>query len=128
MEDTFCVAYQKKSDKKIQDDVCHEGLDRIDNVSSEGTGPERGNCFKQVKQDLEYVFAGIYDGHGGNQAAEYTRDNLLVSIIFKLIWTSILKAVSAWIVENCYRADMAGITLPFLTDQHYKPERFLVIR
>ncbi|GIX78372.1 protein phosphatase 1D [Caerostris darwini] len=39
------------------------------------------------KKDLEYAFFGIFDGHGGKEAAQYAKNNLLDNIItLKQFW------------------------------------------
>ncbi|GFY54605.1 protein phosphatase 1D [Trichonephila inaurata madagascariensis] len=39
------------------------------------------------KKDLEYAFFGIFDGHGGREAAQYAKNNLLDNIVnLKQFW------------------------------------------
>lgn len=39
------------------------------------------------KKDLEYAFFGIFDGHGGKEAAQYAKNNLLDNIVcLKHFW------------------------------------------
>lgn len=74
MEDTFSIAYnyepipcRQKLDKQSedQDDV------KIDTIS----------C-------LKYIYVGIFDGHGGKEAAQFTRQHLLDNITGnKLFWS-----------------------------------------
>lgn len=50
------------------------------------------------KKDLEYAFFGIFDGHGGKEAALYAKNNLLDNIVnFKNFWQDddelVLKAI-----------------------------------
>uniref|UniRef100_A0A914EDW2 PPM-type phosphatase domain-containing protein n=1 Tax=Acrobeloides nanus TaxID=290746 RepID=A0A914EDW2_9BILA len=37
-------------------------------------------CARKEDGSLDYIFAAVYDGHGGAQASEYTRENLLENI------------------------------------------------
>lgn len=40
-------------------------------------------------KDLEYAFFGIFDGHGGPQAATFAKENLLDSIVSqKQFWSN----------------------------------------
>lgn len=40
------------------------------------------------KKDLEYAFFGIYDGHGGSEAAAFAKEHLLNLIVGqKLFWS-----------------------------------------
>lgn len=39
-------------------------------------------------KDLEYAFVGIYDGHGGSEAAAFAKEHLMMEIINqKLFWS-----------------------------------------
>lgn len=42
----------------------------------------------ETEKDLEYAFIGIYDGHGGSEAAKFARQNLINMIVSqRLFWS-----------------------------------------
>ena len=74
MEDTFSIAYTSEPIPCGQStpDVPEDKNDiKIDTIS----------C-------LKYVYVGIFDGHGGKEAAQFTRQHLLDNITSnKLFWS-----------------------------------------
>ena len=50
------------------------------------------------EKDLEYAFFGIFDGHGGREAAQFAKDNLMDFVVSqKNFWSDedelVLKAI-----------------------------------
>lgn len=45
---------------------------------------------RNLEGNLEYVFAGVYDGHGGPQASEYVRCHLHANITVSIFWVMIV--------------------------------------
>lgn len=79
MEDTYCVAFDSETE-----------------TTSTGNG-------KDVKR--RYLFSGIFDGHGGKEAALYARDHLLHNIVsHNEFWSeddeTILRAISMGFVDT----------------------------
>lgn len=59
------------------------------------------------EKDLEYAFFGIFDGHGGKNAAQFAKDHLMNSIVNqKLFWSDndndILKAIRVGYLNTHY--------------------------
>lgn len=59
------------------------------------------------KKDLEYAFVGIYDGHGGAEAAKFARQHLIKMIVRqKLFWSKddhdILQAIREGYIATHY--------------------------
>lgn len=93
MEDSFSVAYTHEP-MPCGPDVSMDSIDRngfkIDTVS----------C-------LKYVYVGIFDGHGGKEAALFTRQHLLNNITAsKLFWsdtdTDICQAIREGFLSTHY--------------------------
>lgn len=87
-EDAFCVAYQRKR----RSNAINSDTDATDND----------------EHDLEYVYCGVFDGHGGKEAAHYTRDNLLHNIVSQReFWSNddqqILKAIKQGFIATHYK-------------------------
>jgi serine/threonine protein phosphatase PrpC len=76
MEDTFCVAFQHEVDGSSISDHCPDpdaaGPDAKDQSAANVTAAARHR---------KYVYAGIFDGHGGKEAALFARDHLLHNIV-----------------------------------------------
>jgi len=82
MEDTFCVAFQPEV------------------IVGEGHMPEsfNGSSGKDESSHRRYLYAGIFDGHGGKEASLFARDHLLKNIVqLKDFWSAddeaILRAI-----------------------------------
>lgn len=117
MEDAYCIGYQKK--RALHSDLDQQppkaGSDKEkDEVNSEDKSTpsacqgEDDESVRKAKQDLEYVYVGIFDGHGGKEAALFTRDNLLQNIIGqKEFWANddqlILKAIKEGFIATHYQ-------------------------
>uniref|UniRef100_A0A0N5CGS3 PPM-type phosphatase domain-containing protein n=1 Tax=Strongyloides papillosus TaxID=174720 RepID=A0A0N5CGS3_STREA len=56
------TACSKQGGRKYMEDRCQLDMQRNENG------------------ELEYIFAGVYDGHGGDEASKYTRQHLLQNI------------------------------------------------
>ncbi|CEF66086.1 Protein phosphatase 2C (PP2C)-like domain-containing protein [Strongyloides ratti] len=56
------TACSKQGGRKYMEDRCQLDMKRNEN------------------DELEYIFAGVYDGHGGDEASKYTRNHLLENI------------------------------------------------
>lgn len=59
------------------------------------------------EKDLEYAFIGIYDGHGGSEAAKFARKHLINLIVSqKLFWSNndddILRAIREGFIATHY--------------------------
>lgn len=59
------------------------------------------------EKDLEYAFIGIYDGHGGSEAAKFARKHLINLIVSqKLFWSDddedILRAIRQGYIATHY--------------------------
>lgn len=59
------------------------------------------------EKNLEYAFFGIYDGHGGHEAASYAREHLMTTIVNqKLFWSDcdedILKSIREGYIQTHY--------------------------
>lgn len=59
------------------------------------------------EKDLEYAFIGIYDGHGGAEAARFARKHLINLIVNqKLFWSEndddILKSIREGYIQTHY--------------------------
>ncbi len=37
-------------------------------------------CVRRADGSMAHTFIGVYDGHGGSSAADYTRDNLYTNL------------------------------------------------
>lgn len=117
MEDAYCVAYQQKkkqtattADLSDQANKCHDDNGLKDESSGKDTSVLTGtsNEDNQAKKDLEYVYVGIFDGHGGKEAALFTRDYLLQNIISqKEFWSNddqlILQSIKQGFVATHYQ-------------------------
>lgn len=83
MEDTFSVAFQPEV------------------IVGEGHMPEHfhnGSSGKDGSSHRQYLYAGIFDGHGGKEASLFARDHLLENIVqMKDFWSTddeaILRAI-----------------------------------
>ena len=95
MEDSFTVSYATHSPAHQPSSNCHNPSDdstakSISNplgpqlTSSETSNPPNlptsNNDNLLIESHLSYVFAGIFDGHGGEQAAKFTKKVLLSNI------------------------------------------------
>ena len=64
-------AYLHKGDRKHMEDEFQVAYQRTDD-----------------KKDIEYAFFAIFDGHGGKEAANFAKDNLMDNIVsLKLFWS-----------------------------------------
>lgn len=59
------------------------------------------------EKDLEYAFFGIYDGHGGSEAATFAKENLMNEIVSqKLFWSDldqdVLRAIREGYIATHY--------------------------
>ena len=116
MEDTFCVAFQSEggSDCSSVSSSSISPADRSDTISSSdsvpptddstsGSGPGTGTGRRR-----KYVFAGIFDGHGGKEAALFARDHLLQHIVSqKDFWSqdddeAVLRAIREGFMSTHY--------------------------
>lgn len=79
MEDTFCVAFQSE----VQNCATSSGhgddqqSDDQSSVENDASAANQGTSERRRK----YIYAGIFDGHGGREAAIYARDHLLQNIV-----------------------------------------------
>lgn len=92
MEDTFCVAFDSETEEVGTDTDRDNSQDP--KVTQEGP-----------KRHRKYLYSGIFDGHGGKEAALFTRDHLLNNIVsHEEFWSddddSILKAISLGFVDT----------------------------
>ena len=120
-EDAFCIAYQKKklkAPKAFRDDAQQQqspndqhdditaAANKNDNVTQQAS--ESAKPPTTTKSDLDFVYVGIFDGHGGKEAAHFTRDNLLNNIIsLQDFWSTddnvILKAIKQGFIDTHYK-------------------------
>lgn len=61
----------------------------------------------ETEKDLEYAFIGIYDGHGGCDAAKFTRQHLINMIVSqRLFWSEsdddVLQAIREGFIATHY--------------------------
>lgn len=59
------------------------------------------------EKNLEYAFFGVYDGHGGAEAATYAREHLMTAIVNqKLFWSDcdedVLKSIREGYIQTHY--------------------------
>lgn len=104
MEDTFAVAFQSDVGSCCDDTSPHPDgqqqrlSDNDQSTTNRTAGPKR----------RKYVYAGIFDGHGGKEAAEYARDHLLPNIVSqKDFWTeddddAVLRAIREGFMSTHY--------------------------
>lgn len=60
------------------------------------------------KKDIEYAFFGIFDGHGGKEAANFAKDNLMDQIVsLRAFWSDDDEDVLAAIKEGFLQTHMA---------------------
>ena len=60
------------------------------------------------EKDLEYAFFGIFDGHGGHEAAQFAKVSIAFFSFFDLMFVCfprLLSSITVWVQIN-------GITLP----------------
>lgn len=111
MEDSFTVSYAIHSPTHQPSSNCHQSNDSATNSISNSLNTPlphdlpnltdvtlNGNDQVIVESHLSYIFAGIFDGHGGEQAAKFTKKVLLSNITSsKDFWSGqddlILKAI-----------------------------------
>lgn len=82
MEDVYSIGFQERTRSK-EDDINEDN--------------ERPN----------YVYFGVFDGHGGKEAAIYTKDNLLTNIVSnRKFWSlndnEILEAIKEGFIATHY--------------------------
>lgn len=72
-------------------------------------------------KDLEYAFVGIYDGHGGAEAATFAKEHLMMEIINqKLFWSDsdqdVLRAIREGYIATHYAMwrDQGGFIVPIV--------------
>lgn len=105
MEDTFCVAFQSEVDGSGPEPGHHShpphDASTVENDASVANQPVS-------ERRRRYIFAGIFDGHGGREAALYARDHLLQNIVSqKDFWSdgddeSILRAIREGFLSTHY--------------------------
>lgn len=60
------------------------------------------------KKDIEYAFFGIFDGHGGKEAAHFAKDNLMDNIVsLKAFWSDNDEDVLTAIKEGFLQTHLA---------------------
>jgi len=127
-EDAFCIAYQKKKlkapktfvddakqqqqsttdDKHIDDITPTDVANDKESQQNEESAAKSPPTPTTTKSDLDFVYVGIFDGHGGKEAAHFTRDNLLNNIIcLQDFWSTddnvILKAIKQGFIDTHYK-------------------------
>ena len=102
MEDTFCVAFQSEVVSSYDDTDPQTGPEQ--QSENDQTTANRPAAARRRK----YVYAGIFDGHGGKEAALYARDHLLQNIVSqKDFWAqddddAILRAIREGFMSTHY--------------------------
>lgn len=65
---------------------------------------------KETNPNLEYLFIGVFDGHGGHEAAQYAKEHLELNITnSRLFWSDRDKDVLKAIREGKFYFFMASL-------------------
>lgn len=129
MEDSFAISYATHSPSSSSSSNCHKSnelasvkctsnntpsIDSPINIDSSNLNQSNNNNNNLhingdnniiIEKHLSYLFAGIFDGHGGEQAAKFTKKVLLSNITSsKDFWSGqddlILKAIKEGFVAT----------------------------